>query len=471
MHLKLPRLRPLIGFLALMPFVVPPIILVVGLLKVFYEPARCRTAWFYEHPYGFLVGAYVILAFPYIYFALDAGFRAIDIHTLTEASQSLGAGWRTTLARGDRAEHQGGRAWRAAFLTLAIVMGEFTIASLANFNTFPIYIAPVNQTQAYEAAAALALQLRDHVGWRCWRCSSSVAGGRARSRSEVCARWRTSSCGTAAVVRRRSSRWTGSTSRSSRASSSRCSGRRAAARRRRCGSWPDSTGRRPATSSSTGKDVTGVPPNRRDMGMVFQAYSLFPNMTAARERRVRAPDPQAATARSAGDASRSCSSSSGLSHAGERYPHQLSGGMQQRVALARALAIEPRVLLLDEPLSALDAKVRVQLREEIRRIQLELGITTIYVTHDQEEALSISDRVAVMYSGRIEQIGTPAEMYGSPGDAVRGGVHRHDEPTAVDGGGATAGSITPVPGCASTPRRVVNAANGCSCSSGPRPWS
>ena len=104
----------------------------------------------------------------------------------------------------------------------------------------------------------------------------------------------------------------------------------------------------------------------------------------------------------------------GLADAGKRYPHQLSGGMQQRVALARALAIEPSVLLLDEPLSALDAKVRVQLREEIRRIQLELGITTIYVTHDQEEALSISDRVAVMYGGKIEQVGSPAEMYGNP---------------------------------------------------------
>jgi putative spermidine/putrescine transport system ATP-binding protein len=104
----------------------------------------------------------------------------------------------------------------------------------------------------------------------------------------------------------------------------------------------------------------------------------------------------------------------GLGHAGKRYPHQLSGGMQQRVALARALAIEPRVLLLDEPLSALDAKVRVQLREEIRRIQTQLGITTLYVTHDQEEALSVSDHVAVLSSGRIEQIGTPSEMYGAP---------------------------------------------------------
>ena len=162
-----------------------------------------------------------------------------------------------------------------------------------------------------------------------------------------------------------------------------------------------------------GKDLTGVPPNRRDIGMVFQAYSLFPNMTAARnvefglrvrregrvERRARALELLELV---------------GLADAARRYPHQLSGGMQQRVALARALAIEPRLLLLDEPLSALDAKVRVQLREEIRRIQTRLGITTIYVTHDQEEALAISDRVAVLSRGRIEQIGTPAEIYGAP---------------------------------------------------------
>jgi putative spermidine/putrescine transport system ATP-binding protein len=104
----------------------------------------------------------------------------------------------------------------------------------------------------------------------------------------------------------------------------------------------------------------------------------------------------------------------GLGTAVDRYPRQLSGGQQQRVALARSLAIEPSVLLLDEPLSALDAKVRVQLREEVRRVQLELGITTLYVTHDQEEALSISDRVAVMSDGRVEQFGTPAQIYNGP---------------------------------------------------------
>ncbi|HWQ24460.1 MAG TPA: ABC transporter ATP-binding protein [Gaiellaceae bacterium] len=162
-----------------------------------------------------------------------------------------------------------------------------------------------------------------------------------------------------------------------------------------------------------GRDVTSVPPNRRGMGMVFQAYSLFPNMTAERNvefgLRIRKESRSARRSRVA-----ELLELVGLSEAAKRYPHQLSGGMQQRVALARALAIEPSVLLLDEPLSALDAKVRVQLREEIRRIQTRLGITTIYVTHDQEEALSISDRVAVLSHGRIEQIATPAEIYGAP---------------------------------------------------------
>jgi putative spermidine/putrescine transport system ATP-binding protein len=162
-----------------------------------------------------------------------------------------------------------------------------------------------------------------------------------------------------------------------------------------------------------GRDITTLAPNKRDMGMVFQAYSLFPNMTAKENvefgLRIRGRDKSARRTRVD-----ELLELVGLGHAGDRYPHQLSGGMQQRVALARALAIEPRVLLLDEPLSALDAKVRVQLREEIRRIQLELGITTLYVTHDQEEALAISDHVAVMYGGVIEQMGTPSEMYTSP---------------------------------------------------------
>ena len=147
-HLKLPRLRPVIGFMALIPFVIPPIVLVVGLLGFL----KGTPDWFYTKPYGFLVAAYVILAFPYVYFSLDSGFRAIDVHTLTEASQSLGATWRTTLFRVIRPNIRVA-ALAGAFLTLAIVMGEFTIASLGAFNTFPIYIQYINETKAYPAAA------------------------------------------------------------------------------------------------------------------------------------------------------------------------------------------------------------------------------------------------------------------------------------------------------------------------------
>jgi putative spermidine/putrescine transport system ATP-binding protein len=185
-----------------------------------------------------------------------------------------------------------------------------------------------------------------------------------------------------------------------------------------------------------GKDITNVSPSKRDMGMVFQAYSLFPNMTARQNveygLKIRGQDKAHRRKRV-----EELLELVGLGHAADRYPHQLSGGMQQRVALARALAIEPRVLLLDEPLSALDAKVRVQLREEIRRIQLELGITTLYVTHDQEEALSVSDHVAVMYGGRIEQMGSPAEMYSAPATPFVAefiGTMNRLEGTIVDGG-------------------------------------
>jgi len=162
-----------------------------------------------------------------------------------------------------------------------------------------------------------------------------------------------------------------------------------------------------------GKDVAAVPTNQRDIGMVFQSYSLFPHMTALenvefglRMRKV-APAERRTRAEEALDMV-------GLGTFAQRFAHQLSGGQQQRVALARALVTRPRVLLLDEPLSALDAKVRVQLRDEIRRIQTELGITTVFVTHDQEEALAVADRVAVMRDGVIEQIGTPEELYSTP---------------------------------------------------------
>ncbi|MFF4117978.1 ABC transporter ATP-binding protein [Streptomyces sp. NPDC001714] len=165
-----------------------------------------------------------------------------------------------------------------------------------------------------------------------------------------------------------------------------------------------------------GEDVTHVPAHRRDAGMVFQSYSLFPHLNAVdnvafglRMRKVRTSERRARAAE--------LLELVGLGDKGERFPHQLSGGQQQRIALARALALRPRVLLLDEPLSALDAKVRLSLREEIRRLQQELGITTLFVTHDQEEALSIADRVAVMRAGQLEQCAEPAELYGRPATA------------------------------------------------------
>jgi len=165
-----------------------------------------------------------------------------------------------------------------------------------------------------------------------------------------------------------------------------------------------------------GRDVSGVPAARRDMGMVFQSYSLFPNMNALdnvgfglRMRKMAAAKRRSKAAE--------LLEMVGLSAQAGQYPHQLSGGQQQRVALARALAIEPRVLLLDEPLSALDAKVRLQLREQIRTLQQRLGTTTIFVTHDQEEALSMADRVGVMRNGRLEQVAEPAELYSRPATA------------------------------------------------------
>lgn len=151
-HLKLPRMRSIIGFLALIPFVVAPIILVVGLLNLY----RGTPAWFYAEPYGFLATAYVILAFPYMYFSLDTGFRAIDVHTLTEASQSLGASWTRTLLTVILPNIRNA-ALAGAFLTLAIVMGEYTIASLSQFYTFPVYIQYINQNKAFPAGALTLL--------------------------------------------------------------------------------------------------------------------------------------------------------------------------------------------------------------------------------------------------------------------------------------------------------------------------
>ncbi len=162
-----------------------------------------------------------------------------------------------------------------------------------------------------------------------------------------------------------------------------------------------------------GKDISHRPPNKRDMAMVFQSYALFPHMTVfnniaygLRVQGVRRADMRERTERMLEQI--------GLKGLGDRRPHELSGGQQQRVALARSLVVEPRVLLFDEPLSNLDAKLRVQMRSEIRKLQKRLNITSVYVTHDQIEAMALSDRIVVMNAGKIEQIGAPEEIYRRP---------------------------------------------------------
>ena len=204
--------------------------------------------------------------------------------------------------------------------------------------------------------------------------------------------------------------------------------------------------------------MTSLPTNKRDLGMVFQAYSLFPHMTARQNvefgLELRGRDKAARRARAA-----EMLGLVGLVEHADKFAHQMSGGQQQRVALARALAIEPQVLLLDEPLSALDAKVRTQLRDEIRRIQLEVGTTTLFVTHDQEEALAVADRVGVMSVGKLEQLAPPAELYSAPktpfvADFV-GLTNRIRGEVAGETAHLLGGSVPLLPGSSSGPSALV----------------
>ena len=163
-----------------------------------------------------------------------------------------------------------------------------------------------------------------------------------------------------------------------------------------------------------GHDVTSMPPQKRGVGFVFQHYAAFKHMTVCEERRVRARDPAPAEARRSRSASRELLELVQLGGLGDRYPAQLSGGQRQRMALARALAVEPKVLLLDEPFGALDARVRKELRAWLRRLHDEVHVTTVFVTHDQEEAMDVADQIVVMSHGRIEQVGGARELYDQP---------------------------------------------------------
>ena len=181
-----------------------------------------------------------------------------------------------------------------------------------------------------------------------------------------------------------------------------------------------------------GEDITRLPAHRREMGLVFQSYALFPHLTAyenvafgLRLRKVAAAELQSRVT--------AALASVGLAGFEQRLPARLSGGQQQRVALARAIVLKPRLLLLDEPLSNLDARLRLELRAELRRIQRELGITMLYVTHDQEEALALSDRIVIMREGRIEQDASPADVFHRPATDFVAAFMGYDNRLDVDG--------------------------------------
>ncbi len=425
-HLKLPKLRPFMALLALVPFVVPPIVLVVGLLDIF----RGSPNWFYNTPYGFLVGAYVILAFPYMFFSLDAGFRAIDVHTLTEASHSLGAGWLRTLGTVILPNIRVA-ALSGSFLALAIVMGEFTIASLASFPTFPTYIQAVQETQAYGAAAVSLPELRPHLGRD-------------------------------AVAPPRGSRPPGP---KPDAGSSLMAFLEIKGLRRVFGSFvaldgidleleqgefvsllgPSGCGKttalrlvagfdRPTAGTIVvdGTEMTGTPPNRRDMGMVFQAYSLFPNMTARqnvefglRVRRQSKGD--------RGDRVGELLELVGLGHAGDALPAPALG----RHAAARRPRARPR----DQAPHAPSRRAALGPRREGARAAARGDPPDPARARDHDPlrhprpgggARDLRPRRRPpRRPGRADR-NADRDVLGT-GDTLRGGVHRHDEPARGDG--------------------------------------
>ncbi len=210
-----------------------------------------------------------------------------------------------------------------------------------------------------------------------------------------------------------------------------------------------------------GEDVTRVSPRHRRFGMVFQDYSLFPNLTGRQNIAFGLKIRRKGAAETAATVERLLAVTRLEKHA-DKYPHQMSGGQRQRVALARAIATEPRLLLLDEPLSALDAQVREHLRDEIRRLQREVGVTTVFVTHDQHEAMAVADRVAVMRDGVLEQIDPPRVLYSRPASAFVAGfvgtVNRLTARRAPDGGWSVLGSPVEVARGAATAGAVGSTA-------------
>ena len=366
-----------------------------------------------------LTFVYVVLVLPYSYRALDAALSSINVVTLAEAARSLGAGWGTVIVRVilpniSRGVHVGGLRDRRpgagrVHLHLAAELPRRCPTSSPR-SARPTRPSRSRRPLAALIFATLLLLLFSLLGAAPFR-ERGLTDHRTRG---ILDRRRRLARRPASHLRQPATPSTGSSLEMAPGEMVVLLG-------------PSGCGKTTALRILAGLDRAddgagagrrqghhpACPANKRDMGMVFQAYSLFPHMTVrdnvAFGLRLRGQDTGQRLQRA-----RDMLELVGLAEFADRYAHQLSGGQQQRVALARALAIEPAVLLLDEPLSALDAKVRVQLRDEIRRVQLEVGTTTLFVTHDQEEALAVADRVGVMNAGRLDQIAPPTELYARP---------------------------------------------------------
>ena len=437
-RLRLPGLRRTVEFICLLPLTIPAIVLVVGL-----APVYAWVTYFFGESSIWLCFAYVVLVLPYAYRALDAGLSAIDVSTLAEAARSLGASWFTVMWRVILPNIRSA-VLLAAFLSVALVLGEFTIASLLNRNNLQVAINLLGKRDASISIAVsfAALLVRvpravRHVVRRQRPSRPSLQGElrcppSPRPRHRPHPRGRRPADRPASQLRHRARPRrphaldrAGRAGRPARPLGLRQDHRAAAARRPRGRRRRSRRGRRPGhhpgphQQARHGDGVPGLQP--------------VPAHDRAAERRVRAPAARCREREAAGPRRPRCSTWSGSSTQADRYAHQLSGGQQQRVALARALAIQPQVLLLDEPLSALDAKVRVQLRDEIRRIQLEVGTTTLFVTHDQEEALAVADRVGVMRAGHLEQLAAAAGAVRAPRHGVRRRLRRPDQPAGGHG--------------------------------------
>ena len=420
-----------LGFLAVAPVVIPGVVLAVALFVAYTRPPFLLygTLWI-------LFIAYLTKEMPVGYSQSDATIRGIHPE-LEEAGRILGAGRLRVLREITAPLARSGiiATWCFVFIGVIRELSASIILFTPNTKVMSVVIFDLKEEGQFGAIAVLGIFMLVMT----FAIVAAHAGparprrhGRAVLERIGLSRCPGSPSPASPSASATSRRWRASTSRCGPASWSPCSAPPAAARRRRCGWWRASSRRTRARSgwatACSRPRRTVIPPERRRMAMIFQSYALWPHMTVAQNvayglrfaGRARGRPGRGASTRS----SARCSSTG----YGARYPGELSGGQQQRVAVARALVVEPEILLLDEPLSNLDASLREEMRFEIRRLHERFGITTLYVTHDQAEAMVISDRVAVLRNGRVVQIGTAARALRAPAHPLRRRVHRQDQP-------------------------------------------